>query len=256
MKVVQVCDTCRHSHVLDFDPLIGAGAAFSDWLNKHPFHEIRLLRPDRSPKLFRARPLWPKQTRSALSAPWDDEVKAYKAGWLDYLDNADVKVAYAASAAVTITLASLAASSTLLAGRESTAVDNGASNKYLDELLAGFLRTGAANLQAGTIQVAVVGNIDDTPTWPDVFDGTDSVETVSVQAMYDQVCRVISSIATDTTQRIWPFGPTSVASMFGGVMPDQYVVFVSHNAHTSTNVWSATESDHGIKRTPVYATVT
>lgn len=236
MKVVALCHTCRHRHLIDFDPHRGPGAAFGDWITRHPgpAHDVDFLWPERTPK-------------SDPSLPGH---------WPGYLPNADVKLAYGASAAVTITLASLAASSTLLAGRESTAVDNGASNKYLDELLAGHFRGGAANLQAGAIRVAVVGNEDDTPTWPDVFDGTDSAETVTVQAMYDSVCRLLAVISTDATQRTWPFGPRSVASCFDGVLPDQWLVFVSHNAHTSTNVWSATESDHAVKRTPIFATVT
>jgi hypothetical protein len=38
-------------------------------------------------------------------------------------------------------------------------------------------------------------------------------------------------------------------------VPQQFVVFVSQSAHTSTNAWSSTESDHGVKTTGVYATV-
>ena len=234
MKVKALCHTCKHQHTIDFDPRVGPGAAFSDWLTKHPgrIHDTDFVWPGRSGK-----------------------VTQEPDGWLHYLHNADVKTAYAASAAVTITLASLAASSTLLAGRESTAIDNGASNKYLDYLLAGHYRTGAANLQAGLIRTAIVGARNDTPAWPDVFDGTDSAETVTVQAMYDSICRIVSEIVTDATQRTWPFGPVALASFFGGVIPDQFVIFVSHSAHTSTNVWSATEGDHAVSQTGIYATV-
>lgn len=235
MKVVCLCHTCARKHIMDFDPVVGPGAGFSDWLTKHPDPHVTEFRFPR------------RRQRDGHSRPPHN--------YRGYLDNADVKTAYAASAAITITLASLAASSTLLAGRESTAVDNGASNKYLDELLAGFYRTGSSNLQAGTIRTAVVGAIDDTPTWPDVFDGTNSTETVSLQAIYDSVCRIASDIATDTSQRTYPWGPVAVAGFFGGVLPDQWLIFVAHNAHTSTNAWSSTEGDHGIKRTPVYATV-
>lgn len=241
IEVIALCHTCGGKgqaglHKIQFDSRIGPGNAFSDWLVKHPQgHFTEFLYPQRSGRT-------------------DPRGFAHNA-WMQYLHNADVKTAYAASAAVTITLASLAASSTLLAGRESTAVDNGASVKYLDYHLAGNYKTAATNLQAGRIRTAVVGDRDDTPTWPDVFDGTDSVETVTVQAMYDSICRVASDIITDATQRTWPYGPVSVASLFGGAIPDQFVVFVSHNAHTSTNAWSATESDHAVKQTGIYATV-
>lgn len=233
MKLIAVCDTCRHQHTIDFDPVAGPGSAFSDWLTKHPMHEIDFFYPQRSGK---------------------DHAVPHR--YMNYLHNADIKIAYTASAAITITLASLAASATLLAGRESTAVDNGASNKLLDDLLAGFFKTAASNQQVGSINVAVVGNIDDTPTWPDVFDGTDSTETVSQQSIYDQCCKLAAQITTVASASItyW-FGPTAIAPLFGGPMPDQYVVFVSQSAETSTNAWSATEGDHGVKRTGVYCTV-
>ncbi len=176
--------------------------------------------------------------------------------WMEYLANADVKTAYGASAAPTMTLASLAASSTLLAGRESSAIDNGAANKYLDYLVAGHFKTAASNAAVGAINVTVVAAEDDTPTWQNVFDGTDSTETVSLQSVYDQICKVLASITTTATDALtWPFGLTSVAGLYGGNVPDQFVFFVSHSAETSTNAWSATEGDHSIKYTPVYLTV-
>lgn len=233
MKIVCLCHTCARQHTMDFDPIVGPGAGFGDWLNKHgPGHMTDFVFPQRSRKDL-----------------------AVDHSWMDYLHNADVKTAYGSSAAVTITLASLAASSTLLAGRESTLVDN-TTNKYLDYMLAGHFKTAASNAQVGAINVAVVEPEDDTPTWPDVFDGTDSTETVSLQNVYDQVCRVAASITTTASNAlVWPFAPTSVANLFGGNCPFKFVVFVSHNAETSTNGWSSTEGDHAVKVTPVYLTV-
>jgi len=54
---------------------------------------------------------------------------------------ANIKEAYAASAPLTLALESLAASSTIVAGRESTAVSN-TTNLYLDYLVAGKITTG------------------------------------------------------------------------------------------------------------------
>lgn len=233
MRQIAVCDTCCHKHAIDFDPALGAGAAYSDWLAKHSGHRVRFLSPRRRQR---------------------DAVEPART-WDSYLSNSDVKAAYSAFSAVSITLASLAASSSLLSGRESTAIDN-TSNKYLDYLISGHYRTGASNLQVGVIRTAVVGWENDTPTWPDVFDGTDSAETVSLASIYDAVCPTIKDIATDATQRTWPFQPVAIAGFFGGgVVPGKFVVFVSHSAHTSTNVWSATEGDHGISIQGVYATV-
>ncbi len=231
MNILAICDTCRHQHTIDFNPVIGPGAAFSDWLTKHPGHLIDFIYPQRSRK--------DRQVRS---------------NYMEYIHNADIKISYAASSSVTITLASLAASSTLLAGRESTAITN-VTNKYLDYLSAGSYTMASSNNQAGTIRTAIVGCLDDTPTWPDVFDGTDSTETVTDQPTYDSVCRIVSDIANDNTaDQVWYWGPVALAGFFGGNMAQQFVFFVSQSAHTSTNTWSA--SGHSIKITGIYATAT
>jgi len=249
-------------HEMDFDRDVGPGSGFSDWIIKHPpGHFTAFKWPERTARLsYRRTAALSRLEREYFHrSRWLREVpriRAYGKNWLDYLENADVKTAYGASAAPTMTLASLAASSTLLAGRESSAIDNGASNKYLDYLVAGHFKTAASNAQVGQIIVAVVAAEDDTPTWQDVFDGTDSTETVSLQNVYDQICKPLASIATTASNSLtWPFGLASVAALFGGNVPDQFVFFVSHNAETSTNAWSATEGDHAMKYTPVYLTV-
>ncbi len=261
MKILCLCHTCAVRHTMDFDPIVGPGAGFSDWIIKHgPGHRTDFQFPQRSPK---PRSPWSmaltRQHRAIRNRQYlygQRPIKASGRHWLDYLHNADVKTAYGASAAPTMTFASLAASSTLLAGREGTAVDNGAANKYLEYLVAGHFKTAASNAQAGSIAITVVAAEDDTPTWQDVFDGTDSVETVSLQNVYDQICKPLAVITTTATNAlVWPFGLTSVAGLFNGNVPDQFTFFVSHNAETSTNAWSATEGDHALKYTPVYLTV-
>ncbi len=261
MKILCLCHTCAMRHTMDFDLVAGVGDGFSDWITKHPppHHDTEFRWPQRSFKVEGRRTVPLSRTerdRMARRCRLIPKIRAHGRQWLDFLENADVKTAYGASSAPTLTLASLAASSTLLAGRESTAVDNGASNKYLDVLVAGHFKTAASNAQAGSISIAVVAAEDDTPNWSDVFDGTDSTETVSLQSVYDQICKVGASISTTSSNAlVWPFGMFSVAGLFGGNVPDQFVFFVSHNAETSTNAWSATEGDHAVKMTPVYLTV-
>jgi hypothetical protein len=160
-------------------------------------------------------------------------------------------LAYAASSAVTIDLSSLASSGTLVAGRESTAIDN-SSNLYLDYLLAGKIMTGTTPADATRIQVCCVGIMDDT-TWPDVFDGTDSAETVTNTGIKNSICKVGADITVTTTSNLaYPFGPFSVAALFGGTVPKKFVVFVTHN---NTAALHATAGNHTLFVTPVYATV-
>jgi hypothetical protein len=162
----------------------------------------------------------------------------------------NIKTAYVASSAVTITLASLATSSTLLVGVESDAIDN-SSNLYLDFLLAGKITTGTTPT-AGQIEVHVVGMLDDT-TWPDVFDGTGSAETISSANVKNAICQPAAVISTDaTSNQAYPFGPVSVANLFGGTLPRKFLCYVTQNTAVNLN---ATAGNHAIWITPVYATV-
>ena len=165
---------------------------------------------------------------------------------------ADVKSNYPAAADVTITLSSLASDTNLLAGRESTAVDN-SSNLYLDYLISGKITAGTSPTTARSIQVWAVGSFDGS-IWPDVFDGTDSTETITSANHKNSVCRFIAEMATDaTSDRVYHFGPVSVASAFGGVMPKSFVVFVTHNTAVNLN---STAGNHQIRIQPYYETVT
>jgi len=162
----------------------------------------------------------------------------------------DVKLAYAASSALTVTLASLATSADLLTGREATAVDN-SSNKYLDFLLAGKVTTGSSPTTAKQILICVVALAEDA-VWPDAFDGTDSAETITTVGIQNQICPAAAVIQTTGTSDVtyW-FGPVSVASVFNGKVPLKFTVFVSHNTAVNLN---STAGNQAIYITPVYKT--
>lgn len=160
---------------------------------------------------------------------------------------ANIKIAYAASSSLTITLTSLATSSSLIAGREATAVDNSTS-LYLDYLLAGSFTAGTSPT-AGAIEVHVVGMQDDT-TWPDGFTGVDAAKTITSSDIKNAICRSAGSLTTDTTSsRVYPFGPVSVASLFGGTCPRKFTLWVSHSMVVAM-------ASGSLKITPVYATST
>ena len=163
----------------------------------------------------------------------------------------DVKLAYAASAALTITLASVATDANLLTGVESDAIDN-TTNKYLDYLLAGKTTTGTSPTDAKEIRVYVAALIEDS-TWPDVLDGTGSAETITSSGIRDAVLKLANVIPTNnTSDRTYWFGPLSVAALFGGTLPKKFVVFVTHNTAVNLN---STGSNHAIYVTGVYETV-
>ena len=132
---------------------------------------------------------------------------------------ATVNIAYGSSAAITNAIASLASDTNLLAGYESAILDN-TSNKYTDYLVGGQVTTGTSPTAAKTIEVWAVGALDDTPTWPDVFDGTTSAETVTSRDILFGFAKLVASLTTDaTSNRVYYFGPVSLAALFGGSVP-------------------------------------
>lgn len=164
---------------------------------------------------------------------------------------ADIKAAYASSSNLTHTLASLATSSTWLAGRESAEVDN-TSNKYLDFKLSGKVTVGTTPTINTEIRVYVVGLMDDS-TYPDVFDGTDSAETVTSAGVGSAFLKLAAVIPVDatTSDRVYYYDCGSIRSLFGGVLPKKFVVFIAHNTGVNLN---ATGGNHQTTVTGEYAT--
>lgn len=172
----------------------------------------------------------------------------------------DIKLQYAASVALTVTnLHSIASSATWETGWTSAAIDNG-TNEYLDYMLAGTFTTHASNRQAGSINVWVYAALNDTPTWPDIFsagtEGTEGTATVTDTEQRDSAMRLVASIIVDNTASdIYTFPPTSIAQLFGGIVPDQFAIFVSQNASTTTTAGLAAAGS-ALYYTPVSAQYT
>lgn len=154
----------------------------------------------------------------------------------------DTKTKYpsTSSVSITISLGSLASGSSgvYTSGRESDAVDNTANND-VDHLLAGKIRTGTSPTASRSINVYVYANISSssgTPTYPDVLDGTDSAETFTSANVMNSAVRLAASMLTDSTSdRDYFFGPVSVASLFGGVLPKFWGVYVAHDTGVNLN---------------------
>lgn len=142
----------------------------------------------------------------------------------------DIKLVYAASAneATLTALNSLASSSTWLVGWESTAIDNTA-NLYEDYRVTAKITAGTT-LTIGELRLYLVGILDDTPTFPDVFDGTASTETVTTAGIRDAICKLGASTATTATNSVvYYLDCPSVAQVFGGYLPKKFVVFITHS---------------------------
>lgn len=218
-----VCLTCHHQHLIPKGEQVSE-QPWLDWLTKHPGHETFIL---------------PHKLLSRL-------------GGLPLQHNADVKVAYAASADYTITLASLATDANLLTGREGGSLSN-TTNKYLDELVSGKITTGTTPTDVRQIEVHVIAALNDTPSWPDVFDGTESGVTVTSAGIKQAIAATLAIIQTNnTSDRTYPFKPIGLRQFFGDGLPSAHVPFVTHNTGVNLN---STAGNHKLTHTPVYATV-
>lgn len=140
----------------------------------------------------------------------------------------DVKLAYAASSSLTVTnLHSIASSATWVAGWESGAIDN-SSNLYLDYIINADIVVASSGLSAGEIRMYVVAELEDS-SWPDVFDGTESVETVTDVPTRDAICKLIAMTVTDTTasQHWYLMCPSLKAAI--GEIPRKFVIFITQS---------------------------
>jgi len=162
-----------------------------------------------------------------------------------------VQINYAASATLSNAVTSLASSAGLVAGYESAVIDN-TSDKHFTKKVAGKYTVGTTPTAGTQIQIWVIPMQDDAPTWPDVFDGTESAETVTsaaVLAGFGFLARVLY-VDASTSNVAYPFN-FDIRSVCG-YMPDKCVLFTTHN--TGTNL-HATAGNHVTKVTGIYDTV-
>ena len=162
----------------------------------------------------------------------------------------DAKIEYGSSAELTITTASLAESSDYTAGRESTRVDN-TTNKYLDEILSGFITQTGTATAGEQIRIYLYGSLNDTPDYPDTITGTDSAVTLAAESRDAalKLCKVITMNAT--SGEVYYFSGISVASYFGGTLPKYWGIWITHAGDVAL---SGTEAECKFYHTPVYMT--
>lgn len=116
--------------------------------------------------------------------------------------------------AITITLASLAASATV--GRESTVVDN-SSNLFLDVLVVVWFETGTV---VGNKQILLFlyGTADGGTSYTEQATGSDAGFTRK-----DPTTLIpLAVVPAVTNAFVHKCGPFSVARAFGGVLPDHW----------------------------------
>lgn len=156
-------------------------------------------------------------------------------------------ITYSADTAITFDISSLATSSTFVAGRESTQVDN-TTNKYIDALVTCDGITGHASTAptvGQSVRLYLWGSDVSLATTPiDTLDGTDSAETLGHVAVLDSLKPVAApAVTVATAALVYYIQPFSVAQFFGGVMPKFWGLYLAHNhtgalAAAQSGIWS------------------
>lgn len=236
-KVIAVCHTCNRFHNIDcgYSRMM---AECTDWERKHPA----------------ARGCRTEYVQKAHVTPkfLDDRIwmaRGVGPQWMEYGENTNFNFAYRASAAITNGIASMATSATLVAGWETAVIDN-SSNKDLDILVSALVTVGTTPTANTVIEIHSVSMRDDS-TWPDVFDGTSSAETITNVGMKDNICQPLGFLncSAATSNIGYEMSKQSLASRYGQICPDKSTLFVTHNTAVNLN---STAGNHVFTQQSVY----
>ena len=139
-----------------------------------------------------------------------------------------------ANTAITLDLSNLAASTTLLGGRESTQIDNSTTN-YVDCIVSVLGIVGHATTApviGQYIGIWVWGSDRSIAVTPiDALDGLDSAETLTHANVLNSLRLATNppTVTVATAALTYYIQPFSVAALFGGVMPKYWGLYVAHN---------------------------
>jgi hypothetical protein len=140
---------------------------------------------------------------------------------------------YGSKTTLTASLASLASDTNLLAGLESSVIDN-STDGFDDIIVSGKVTTGTSPTSARQIEVWAIAW--DGANYPDVMDGTSSSETVTSIDIKNSICKPIAIMSTNnTSDRTYPFTGVSLRTAFNNCLPSKVVLFVVHNTGVNLN---------------------
>ncbi len=150
-------------------------------------------------------------------------------------------ITYATPVALTHTPASLGDGSF----DGSLAVDNG-TNLYLDALVGGFLTTGTSPTSGEAILIYLYGTWDNGTTYTAGMDGTDGDAPDAGEE--DNLVLIKTIVVDGTSDHRYEWGPVSVASAFGGIIPEEWGIVLKNDSGVTLN---ATAGNHETKYTGI-----
>jgi hypothetical protein len=226
------CTGCKRFHEQLCHPN-EFGQHFDSWVYKHsgPLCDIK------SVKLWHVVPRdfsernWIKKFTDKFGDILNNFVMPWYLRTWEFQENNNFQLAYTASQNLTFnSLNSLGSDTSLLAGGSSSGIDNGASATLLDLGLTGKIQTGTSPTVSKEIDVWAWSTIDDTPTYPDVINGLDSLKTVTSTNVLNNAMSWVTSITNDSnSNRNYPVKSTSLEAIFGGFIPRYWGLWVVQN---------------------------
>lgn len=145
---------------------------------------------------------------------------------------------YSSPTTITISLASLATSATLVAGRECTQIDN-TSNLYLDAQLFGSVMVGTTPTANTVIQLFLWGSdVGAATTAIDTIVGADGARTITNVGILQSslVPGPVGIVSATTSNVAIPIRCESVATALGlPVLPPYWGFFLAHNTAVNLN---------------------
>lgn len=164
---------------------------------------------------------------------------------------ASTKAAYASSAAITATaLASLATSSTLVAGYSLAETDN-TSDLHLDKAISGAITVGTTPTVGTWIEVWCIPKKNDS-SYHDTFDGTAKAVTVTSREMLDSYGKLIRAILVPVnTSNVAYHFQRSLAAAYEGLIPAKFQIWVVHSTAVNLN---STGGNHSVDQKGAYST--
>lgn len=152
---------------------------------------------------------------------------------------------YSAKATLTWGMTNPSSDTNLLIGRQSTAVNNNAAGtNYMDIMIGGRFQGPAASAAAGVIEVWAYGSWDAGTTFTSDCTGTDGALTLVAETK--ALLHLVTVVPTNTTNgEDYYWGPFSLAQVFGGVVPEQWGLWGTHDAGAALQ--TSTTEYQGIK---------
>jgi hypothetical protein len=156
---------------------------------------------------------------------------------------ATTKLQYGTTTTMTLSLASLGTSSSRVAGRESTAVDN-TTNLFDDVLVSGYITTGTTPTANKVIEVWVYAAPEQSsPVYPASMTGSDAAYTFSSEYVKWTGCRLGATLLVPNTSDTAYWFKFNIAGLYGFV-PPFWGIFVVHDTVASLN---STAGNHVVK---------